>query len=141
MEHIIPKKLICWNINIASGYLEFLNVLSWKTWKTIGKISNILLGIRYSRNINSIISGIILPKQLQIQFLKFCPKDWLFLKISTKLQIELTISWSDAPKKIWCMFWHSQFMQIFVGIFYCREALMSKENLFFDKPRVLASTF
>ena len=88
MEYIIPKKLIGWNINIASVYLEFLNVLSWKTWKTIEKISNILLGIRYSKNINSIKSGIILPKQLQVQFLKFYPKDWFFLKISTKLQIE-----------------------------------------------------
>ena len=37
---------------------------------------------------NSITTGIILPKQLQIQFFKFYSKDWHFLKISTKLQIE-----------------------------------------------------
>ena len=40
MEYIIPRKLIGWNINFGSVYLEFLNLLSWKT---IGKISNILL--------------------------------------------------------------------------------------------------
>ena len=56
--------------------------------KTIEKISSILLGIRYSRNINSVTTGIIIPKQLRIQFLKFHSKDWLFLKICTKLHIE-----------------------------------------------------
>ena len=30
MEYIIPRKLIGWNINFVSVYLEFLNVLSWK---------------------------------------------------------------------------------------------------------------
>ena len=42
----------------------------------------------FQGHISSIITGIILPKQLQIQFFKFYSKDWLFLKISTKLQIE-----------------------------------------------------
>ena len=45
MDYIIPRKLISWNINFDSVYLEFLNLLSWKA---IEKISNILLGIRYS---------------------------------------------------------------------------------------------
>ena len=30
MENIIPRKLIGWNINFVSVYLELLNVLSWK---------------------------------------------------------------------------------------------------------------
>ena len=37
MEYIIPRKLIGWNINFGSVYLEFLNVLSSKT---IEKISS-----------------------------------------------------------------------------------------------------
>ena len=37
---------------------------------------------------NSTVTGIILPKQLQNQFFKFHSKNWLFLKISTKLQID-----------------------------------------------------
>ena len=36
---------------------------------------------------DSITTGMILSKELQIQFLKFCSKEWLFVKISTKLQI------------------------------------------------------
>ena len=31
MEYIIPGKLIDWNIIFCSLYLEFLNVVSWKT--------------------------------------------------------------------------------------------------------------
>ena len=37
---------------------------------------------------NSITTGIILPKQLQIHFFRFYSKDWFFLKISTKLHTE-----------------------------------------------------
>ena len=34
MEYIISRKLIGWNINFGSVYLELLNVLSWKNnWK------------------------------------------------------------------------------------------------------------
>ena len=31
MEYIIPEKLIDWNIIVRSVYLDFWNVLSWKT--------------------------------------------------------------------------------------------------------------
>ena len=51
--------------------------------KTNEKISNIL-----QEHINSITTGIILPKQLEIQFFRFYSKCWFFLKVSTKLQIE-----------------------------------------------------
>ena len=85
MEYIIPRKLIGLNINFSSVYLEFLNVLSWKT---IEKIS-----IRYSGNKKTIITGIIFPKELQIQFLKFYSRDWLFLKFSNETSNrEVTIS-------------------------------------------------
>ena len=33
IEYIIPRKLIGWNINFGSVYLEFLNVLSEKQLK------------------------------------------------------------------------------------------------------------
>ena len=65
MKYIIPRKLIGWNIIFGSVYLEFSNVLSWKT---IEKISN---NQRFQEHINFIITGIILPKQHQIQFFKF----------------------------------------------------------------------
>ena len=86
MEYIIPRKLIGWNINFGSVYLELLNVRSWKNnWKNI-KYS--LRNQIFQKHINSITTEIILPKQLQIQFFKFYSKDWLCLKISTKLHIE-----------------------------------------------------
>ena len=31
MEYNIPWKLIGWNVNFGSVYLEYLNVLYWKT--------------------------------------------------------------------------------------------------------------
>ena len=42
----------------------------------------------FQEHINSSRTGIILPKQLQIEFLKYYSKYCLFLKIATKLQIE-----------------------------------------------------
>ena len=57
--------------------------------KTIEKIIKHSLSSQiFQEHINSIITGIILPKQLQIQFFKFYSKDWLFFKISDKLQID-----------------------------------------------------
>ena len=85
MEYIIPRKLIDGNINLGSVYLELLNVLSWKNNRnSIKHLTNLIL----QEQINSITTGLILPKQLQIQFFKFYFKDWLFLKISTKLHTE-----------------------------------------------------
>ena len=56
--------------------------------KTIEKIIKHSLSSQiFQEHINSIITGIILPKHLQIQFFKFYSKDWLFFKISDKLQI------------------------------------------------------
>ena len=86
MEYIIPRKLIGWNINFGTVYLELLNVHSWKhNWKNI---KHSLRNQIFQEHMNSITTGIILPKQLQIHFFKFYSKDWLFLKISTKLHIE-----------------------------------------------------
>ena len=47
-----------------------------------------LRNLIFQEHINSITTGIILPKQLQIHFFKFYSKDWLFIKISTNLHIE-----------------------------------------------------
>ena len=86
MEYNILKKLLGWNINFCSVYLELLNVLFRKNnWKNI---KHSLTNQIFLIHINSITTGIILPKQLQIQFFKFYSKDWLFLKISTKIHIE-----------------------------------------------------
>ena len=61
----------------------------WKNLKNNWKnIKHSLRNQIFQEHINSITTGIIPPKQLQIQFFKFYSKDWLFLKISTKLQIE-----------------------------------------------------
>ena len=86
MEYIISRKLIGLNINFSSVYLELLNVLSWKNNR-----KNIKYSLRnqiFQEHINSITTGIILTKHLQIQFIKFYSTDWLFLKISTKLHKE-----------------------------------------------------
>ena len=93
-------------------------------------------------HINSIITGIILPKQLQIQFLKFCSKDWLFVKISTKLQIE-SLQFHDLMllRKFDVCFGPPNLFRFFFGIFYSREALLSRENLLFDKYSLLVYTF
>ena len=86
MEYIIPRNFIGWNINFDSVYLELLNVLLWKNnWKNI---KHSLRNQIFHEHSNSIRTGTILPKQLQIQFFKFCSKDWLFLKVSTKLRTE-----------------------------------------------------
>ena len=58
---------------------------SKSNWKNI---KHSLRNQIFQEYINSITTGIILPIQLQILFLKFYSKDWLFLKISTKLHIE-----------------------------------------------------
>ena len=86
MEYIIPRKFIGWNINLGSVYLELLNVLSWKNNRK--NIKHSLRNEIFQQHINSITTGIILPKQLQIRFLKFYSKNCISLKISTKLHIE-----------------------------------------------------
>ena len=53
--------------------------------KQLKNIKYSLKNLIFQEHINSIITGIILLKQLQIKFLKFYSKDWLFLKLSTKL--------------------------------------------------------
>ena len=86
MEYFIPRKLIGWNINFGTVYLELLNVHSWKNnWKNI---KHSLRNQIFQEHMNSITTGIILPKQLQIHFFRFYSKDWFFLKISTKLHTE-----------------------------------------------------
>ena len=86
MEYIIPRKLFGSNINFGSVYLELLNVLSCKSnWKNI---KHSLRNQIFQEHKNSITTGIILLKQLQIQFFILYSKGCLFLKISTKLQIE-----------------------------------------------------
>ena len=42
----------------------------------------------FQEEIYSIITGIILQKQLQIHFFQFYSKGWLFFKFSTNLKIE-----------------------------------------------------
>ena len=86
MEYLVPRKLIGCNMNFGSAYLDFLNVLPWKAIEK--NIKHSFRNQILQEHINSIITGIILPKQLQIQFLKFCFKESLFVKISTKRQIE-----------------------------------------------------
>ena len=86
MEFIITRKFIDRNITFGSVHLEFFKCTFLKN-----KWQNIKHSFRnqiFQEHINSIITGIILPKQLQIQFLKFYSKDWFSLRISTKLQIE-----------------------------------------------------
>ena len=62
MEYIIPRKLIGWNINFGSIYLELLNALSWKdNWRNI-KYS--LMNQIFLEHINSISTGIILPNSV-----------------------------------------------------------------------------
>ena len=86
MEFIITRKFIDRNITFGSVHLEFFKCTFLKN-----KWQNIKHSFRnqiFQEHINSIITGIILPKQLQIKFFKIYSKDWLVLKISTKLQIE-----------------------------------------------------
>ena len=91
---------------------------------------------------NSIIAGIILPKQLQIQIFKFYSKDWLFLKISTELQIE-NLQFHDLMllRKFDVCFDPPNLYRFLSEYFYLREAFLSKEKFFFDNSRVLVYTF
>ena len=75
-------------------------------------------------------------------FFKFCSKDWLFLKISTKLQIE-SLQFHDLMllRKFDVCFGPPNLFRFFFGIFYSREALLSRENLLFDKYSLLVYTF
>ena len=78
MEYIIPRKLSGLNINFSWVYLELLNVLSCKNNR-----KNIKYSLRnqiFQEHINSITTGIILTKQLQIQFIKFIPQTGSFLR-------------------------------------------------------------
>ena len=81
MEYTIPRKLIDWNIKFGLVYLEFLKNNS-------KNIRNSLTNQIFQEHINSVTTGIILPKQLQGQLFKVYSKGCCFLKISTKLQIE-----------------------------------------------------
>ena len=83
IEFIIRRKLIDWNINFSSVYLELLNVLSWKKqlkkYQTFSKESDIPGTYKFYYNCDN---------SSETAFFKFYSKDWVFLKISTKLQIE-----------------------------------------------------
>ena len=137
MEYIIPRKLIDWNINLGSVYLELLNVLSWKNNRNcIKHLRNQI----FQKQINSITTGLILQKQLQIQFFKFYFKDWLFLKISAKRHIE-NLQFHD-------LMFLRKFDACFDPLNSCRflSEYFIPERLFwvnktFDKSRALAYTF
>ena len=83
MEYIIPRKLIGWNIKLWFSLFRVKTCTFLRNnWENI---KHSLSKQIFQEHINSIITGLILPKQLQIQLFKFYSKDWLFLKISTKI--------------------------------------------------------
>ena len=140
IEYIIPKKLIGWNMNFGFSLFRVFKCTFLKNnWK---KIKDSLRYQIFQEHMNSIKAGIILPKQLQIQIFKFYSKDWLFLKISTELQIQ-NLQFHDLMllRKFDVCFDPPNLCRFLSEYFYLREAFLSKEKFFFDKSRVLVYTF